>query len=225
MDMAAMIRRYPLVAYFFLAFGISWDGIALVAGPLALSGGQLMLGLLIAVSAGPATASVVLTGIVDGRAGYSDLGARLTRWRLAPRWYAAALLLNPVALLVVLAALSVASPEYVPDILTNESPLARSMGFAAASPLLIVGLAIGAGLVAGLFEELGWTGFATPRLLALLQPGTTGHTVDIVWWGAARGGALDRGRPGCPRRRRPPVASRTVAAGPTRRRVSTWSRR
>jgi membrane protease YdiL (CAAX protease family) len=156
-------------------------GIALVSGPLGLSGGALMVALLMVISAGPTTASLVLTGIVDGRAGYRDLLARLTRWRVALRWYAAALLLNPVAMLVVLGALSLASPVFIPGILTNESPLAQSLGFPSANPALIVSLAIAAGLVAGLFEELGWTGFATPHLLARYGCLAAGLRLGLLW--------------------------------------------
>jgi membrane protease YdiL (CAAX protease family) len=178
---ASLIRRHPLIAYFLLAFGISWGGIAFVAGPFALSGGPLMVTLLLAIAAGPTTASLVLTGIVNGRAGYRDLLARTTRWRVAPRWYAAALLINPAAILVVLAALSLASPVFIPGILSSESPLAQSLGLTAASPAVIVGIAIVAGLVAGLFEEIGWTGFATPHLLARHACLTAGLMLGVLW--------------------------------------------
>jgi membrane protease YdiL (CAAX protease family) len=124
---------------------------------------------------------LILTGILDGQAGYRDLLARLTRWRVAPRWYAAALLLNPFAMLVVLGALSLASPMFIPGILTNESPLAQSLGFPSANPALIVSVALAAGLVAGLFEELGWTGFATPHLLARHGCLAAGLTLGLLW--------------------------------------------
>ncbi|HVG98232.1 MAG TPA: hypothetical protein VNK05_15095, partial [Chloroflexota bacterium] len=102
----AVVQRHPVLVYYALTVAISWGGVALVAGPLGVSGGAaLMLGLFLAQAAGPATAGLVLTGVLDGPAGYRDLLARLMRWRVAPRWYAAALLLNPLALLVVLGGL------------------------------------------------------------------------------------------------------------------------
>ena len=179
--LADVIRRHPVVAYFLLAYGISWGGVALVAGVVGLSGGALMLALLVAISAGPTTASLVLTGTLDGQTGYRDLLTRLTRWRVAPRWYAVALLTNPIAMLLVLGALSLASPVYIPGILTSESSLARSMGMASISPALIAGLATMVGLVAGFFEELGWTGFATPRLLARHNCLAAGLTLGLLW--------------------------------------------
>jgi uncharacterized protein len=81
----------------------------------------------------------------------------------------------------VLGALSLASAEYLPGILSSESPLARSMGLATINPGIIVGLAIAAGLVAGLFEELGWTGFATPRMLARQGCLAAGLMLGLLW--------------------------------------------
>jgi hypothetical protein len=52
MGITALIRHHPLVAYFLLAFGISWGGIALVAGPLGFSGGALMVAMLMAIESG-----------------------------------------------------------------------------------------------------------------------------------------------------------------------------
>ena len=39
----------------------------------------------------------------------------------------------------------------------------------------------GAGLVAGGFEEIGWTGFATPRLLVRQHAGMAGLWLGLVW--------------------------------------------
>ena len=50
-------------------------------------------------------------------------------------------------------ALSISSPEFLPRILTSNEKAA----------LLLFG--IGWGLVGGLLEELGWTGFTVPTLL------------------------------------------------------------
>jgi CAAX protease family protein len=178
----ALAQRHPVLAYYALTFAISWGGVALVAGPLGVSGGAaLYLGLFLAQAAGPAAAGLVLTGVLDGPAGYRDLLARLTRWRVAPRWYAAALLLNPLALLVVLGGLGLASPAYLPGVLIGDHPLARATGFAAVTPAVLLGLALAVGLASGLFEELGWTGFATPRLLARHGWLAAGLTLGLLW--------------------------------------------
>jgi membrane protease YdiL (CAAX protease family) len=100
---------------------------------------------------------------------------------VAPRWYAVALLLNPLTLLAVLGLLSLAAPAFLPGILTNSSPLARSLGLATVNPAVLLGLALAAGLVAGLLEEIGWTGFATPRLLARHGYLAAGLMLGLLW--------------------------------------------
>jgi membrane protease YdiL (CAAX protease family) len=165
MGIRMLIRRHPLAAYFALAFGIAWGGVALVASLVGVS----LFALFLPMAAAPSIASLILIGSLEGKAGYRDLSARLTHWRVAPRWYAVALLLNPLVIVVVLGLLSLASPTFVPGVLTTDRPTA------------LVGLALAGGLVTGLFEEIGWTGFATPRLLAGWHGFSAGLVLGLVW--------------------------------------------
>jgi uncharacterized protein len=68
-------------------------------------------------------------------------------------------------------ALSLTSSEYLPTILTTSDKVS----------LLLLGI-VGA-LVGGFFEELGWTGFATPTLLRRMRYGVlgTGLIVGVLW--------------------------------------------
>lgn len=77
------------------------------------------------------------------------------------RWYALALLTLPLLVLAVLWPFSLmADPAFAPRF--------RWQLFAI-------------GLVAGTFEEIGWTGFATPRLLGRQQPFVAGLALGLVW--------------------------------------------
>lgn len=171
----------PLTAYFFLAFGISWGAILVLTrktglpdpGPTAAAVGPWIF---LAMIAGPSLASVALTAFLEGRKGLRELGARLLRWR-GP-W--GALLVAPGVLVAVLAVLSRFSPEFVPG-----------------PPRWAI--AVIGGLGAGIFEELGWTGFATPRLLERHGVLWTGVVLGLLWalwhalgdyWGGAAWGAL-----------------------------------
>ncbi len=75
----------------------------------------------------------------------------MLRWRVGARWYAVALLTAPLSMIAVLLAPSLTSPEFLPCIFTTSGK----------PTLLLMGIA--GGLMAGIFEELGWTGFAIPR--------------------------------------------------------------
>jgi uncharacterized protein len=119
---------------------------------------------------GPSVAGILLTGLLYGRAGLREFRSRLLRWRVGARWYAVALLTAPLSMMAVLLALSLLSPEFLPRIFTaGDKPI-----------LLLMGIAVG--LVAGIFEELGWTGFAVPTLLRLRYGVlSTGLTVGVLW--------------------------------------------
>lgn len=154
-----------LLFYFSIAFGIAWGGIILV---LAIAGfdftaigvphALLFFGFMLL---GPSIAGLASIALFDGWPGISDLIGRLVRWRAPLLVWAAILLVNPMTLVAVLFVFSVAiGPEYRP-------------GFAG------VGLAVG--LLAGAFEELGWTGFATPRLLERFSPLLTGLILGVIW--------------------------------------------
>src|SRR5262245_15633656 len=93
--------------------------------------------------------------------------------RVAVAWYAVALLTAPVLMTATLLALSFTSPAFLPGIFTSDQK----------ASILLIGLAVG--LSAGVFEELGWTGFAIPTLRQRHRLLATGLIVGIrvlmVW--------------------------------------------
>jgi membrane protease YdiL (CAAX protease family) len=110
-----------------------------------------------------------MASLVSGRAGLREVLARLLTWRVGVRWYAAALLTAPFLVMAVSLALSLLSPEFLPAVfMTNDK-----------APLLLSGLA--AGLIVGIFEELGWTGFAIPRMRRRYGVLSTGLLVGVLW--------------------------------------------
>ena len=175
----AFVERHPLLSFYALAFAITWGGlIMVVGGPSEILGTPQLLGkrlalVMLAWLAGPSVASILMTGLVHGRAGFRDLLTRMTRWRVGARWYAVALLTAPLLVTAVLLALSLGSPAFLPTILTTSDKVA----------LLLMGM-VGT-IVGGIFEELGWTGFATPILLRQ-RYGVLGTGLIIgVLWGVA----------------------------------------
>jgi uncharacterized protein len=166
-------RRHPVLTYYILTFALSWGALLLVGGRDFLEGADWQtdpqfLPAILAMILGPAGAGLLLIGVFDGKAGYRELLARLLRWRLAMRWYAVALLTTPVVLGAVLFVLSRTSAVYLPAILTT-SDRASLLLMALASPLLT------------LPEELGWTGFAIPRLRRRYGWLVAGLIVGVLW--------------------------------------------
>jgi membrane protease YdiL (CAAX protease family) len=163
------------MSYFALTFAISWGGVLIVVGGIPdTTVGQkqtemLMPFAILAMLAGPSVAGILLIDLIHGRAGFRNLLTRMTRWRVGAHWYAVALLTAPLLVTAVLLAISLTSPEFLPTILTTSDK----------ASLLLSGI-LGA-LIVGIFEELGWTGFAIPRLLARHGVLATGLIMGLLW--------------------------------------------
>lgn len=169
------IKKHSIWVYFFLTFAISWGGLYLLSGgpdgfPQNKEEFEQQLPFFIPiVLAGPSAAGLLLTALDSGRAGFRELRSRLFKWRVGIGWYVIALLTGPLTLLAVLLGLSMFSPEFIPGIFTAAD---KASG-------LLSGIA--AGLIVGIFEELGWTGFATPRLRRRYSALVTGLVVGVFW--------------------------------------------
>jgi membrane protease YdiL (CAAX protease family) len=130
-----------LPIFFIVTFGLFW-----LATPLASA---LLLGLI--ASFAPSVVAIVLTALTSGAAGVRALVRKLGLWRVGWIWYAAALGIPIAASLAVLGASS----------LLGGARLAANGQALALIPIIYI-------LAAG--EELGWRGFALPRLLERLAP-------------------------------------------------------
>jgi len=159
------LNRHALLIYFALTFGVSGGGIGIVLATTGLDlspmkpleGGLLLAAKLL----GPSVSGLVMTACVDGRTGLRRLGGRALRWRVAPRWYAVALLTVPLILMTILWPLgALLDPAFKPR---NQWPL------------------LAVGLLAGGFEEIGWTGFAAHRLLARHSAVRAGVLIGVPW--------------------------------------------
>ncbi len=148
MNIKAFIQRHPIASYFALAYVIAWGGSFAAVGPKFLRGEPLQFAdsllMFLPMLAGPSIAGITMTYIVDGRNGLRDLFSRMSKWRVGVRWYAAAFLIPPVLFITVLLTLTtLVSPVF--------SPRFFPWG------ILI-------GLMAGFFEEIGWMGYAFPKM-------------------------------------------------------------
>jgi membrane protease YdiL (CAAX protease family) len=174
-NLETLIETHPVASYFGLTFAISWGGAL-----LAIGGSGAMRGTtpasdarfayaLIAMLAGPSLTGVLLTALVSGRTGLREYRSRLLAWRLRSAWYAVALSTAPLLMMTTLLALSILSSRYLPGIFATDDR--RSL----------VLISLGVGLSAGIFEELGWTGFAIPTLRRRYSVLATGLILGMLW--------------------------------------------
>ena len=172
----ALIKRHPLLSYFALTFAITWGLFVLaVGGPGGIPATKeefttMPLLAILAALLGPSVSGILLTGLVYGREGFRNLFTRMRRWRVGARWYAVALLTAPLVFTAVLIPLWLISPVFLPGIFASEAKVS----------FVLMGIVVG--LIVGIFEELGWTGFAVPTLLKLRYGVlSTGLIVGVLW--------------------------------------------
>jgi membrane protease YdiL (CAAX protease family) len=140
---SASIKRHPLVAFFVIAFALTWWSVPL---------GTFM-------AAGPLLAALIVIGVVDGRRGLRQLWSSMVRWRVGWRWYAAALLI-PFTVVLGAGALNVAFGA--------SSSVLSDLGLS--SLAFMFGLRLIVPVFAPVGEEPGWRGYALPRLQARHSP-------------------------------------------------------
>jgi len=155
----------PLWAYFLITFAMTWTCWALVAARLTFHSalGQLLLYVGIAA---PSLVSLALTAAARGRAGVGALLARLWPVPVAGRWVAFALgytLAIKLAAALLLRVTTGAWPRF------------------GAVPLVLVPFAIAVSTPVQAGEEIGWRGFALPRLAARLGLARASLLLGAVW--------------------------------------------
>jgi membrane protease YdiL (CAAX protease family) len=158
--MVQFLKRHSLAAGLFLMFAFTWP---IDLGTAAYSRGlikfQIPEILALLVGYGIVIATLLITAIISGRAGVGALLRRFLIWRVRWGWYVVALFLAP-ALMLMAIALSSVFTRTRPDF---SQYFGRQIFGPEISPLVLV-------LPFFLFsmftngEEIGWRGFALPRL-------------------------------------------------------------
>jgi membrane protease YdiL (CAAX protease family) len=152
-SITSLIKRYLLASYFLLAYAFAWSLVL-------LSSVSLLFGFLALF--GPAAAALIVTAVAEGRTGMRALFQCVAIWRVGLHWYAVALGLPAVLSLgVVGLGIALGAPT---EVRFNElSPLTVILFF------LVIG------------EELGWRGYALPRLQARYGVLGASLILGILW--------------------------------------------
>ena len=144
-DLPGVVKRRPLIAFFVLAYALSW--LAWPVWAFGLYPNPVF-------SFGPFLAALVVLAITQGKSGLGGLLRRMVRWRVGIRWYAVALLV-PVAITLAASVLNVLLGAQAP----SSADLGGWTGLLPAFFLILLIPGLG-----GAWEEPGWRGYALPRL-------------------------------------------------------------
>ena len=192
-----LLARYPLSFFFLMAFAFTWiawspwylseDGVGLLPYQIGDTASGLVNSA--AIFLGLTVSAFIMTAKTEGRAGIRRLLRRIVLWRVGLRWYLFAFIGVPLVYVLGtfifvpggLASFQFLGLGYVPTYL------------ATFIPVLIMGVP--------LFEEIGWRGFALPRMQPLLGPLVGSIILGLLWglwhlpmfmipgWVAASGGS------------------------------------
>lgn len=159
----SVVRRYPLIVFFVLAYVFSWWSWPLYAFGLSPSP---------IIAFGPFLAAILVLALTTGKGGVVTLLRRMVRWRVRPVWYAVALLL-PVAISGGAALLNVV-------VLGASAPSPAELGaWSGLVPTFFLLLLVpGTG---GAWEEPGWRGYALPKLQGGHSALLASLILGVVW--------------------------------------------
>lgn len=162
-------RAPPLGTFMVLAFGLSW----VLWMPVVLLFPDVSappwwaLALAFVGIFGPSAAAVAAAATHGGRPELRSLLAKLLRWRVGWRWYALVLLGPPAFVWI---------GAVIRALLGGDAGLAEAGWIAGAAVILASFIPFGP-----LGEELGWRGYALPRLDARLSPLVSSVVLGIIW--------------------------------------------
>lgn len=134
-----LLRDHALLAFFVLTYVLTW---------------ALVLPFGVFFTAGPLVAAVTVVGLTHGRAGFVELGRRLTRWRVGAVWYVLAVAV-PVGVQLITFGINLSLGAGIPTSLAQLAPLSILGAFAVRLVNPLDG---------PLAEEPGWRAFAQPQL-------------------------------------------------------------
>jgi uncharacterized protein len=162
----SVVRRHPVISFVVLTYAITWT----LWAPLVVFRGQipgpLAFVLIVLGSNVPSVLGILFVALLRGRSGVRVLLGRLLRARIGLRWYLAAVALAVPALCAVWVSTLLGGPS--PVVVTTISAVVVSFLFS-----IFPGSAVG--------EELGWRGFALPRLQARHSALASSLIVGAAW--------------------------------------------
>jgi membrane protease YdiL (CAAX protease family) len=147
------VKKHRLIAFFVLAYLLTWW----IYPVLKVSPLLGIFGLF-----GPALAAIIVAAVTEGKSGVKALLSRVVRWRVGLPWYVIALGL-PTLLSLATAGLNylLGAPTFV------------QVGSLTVLDLVLFVLVVG--------EELGWRGYALPRLLEKRSPLIASLILGVLW--------------------------------------------
>jgi membrane protease YdiL (CAAX protease family) len=162
------MQQHPLFFFFLMSYAFSWIiSIPYVLSVWGILPGDYTIAFILKPFVGPTLAAIIMTGITEGKEGLLRLRQRLQQRRAGWQWYLFILLGIPALLLL--------------GIIIQPGALASFQGF---TPRLLVSYPVYFVVVffgVALPEEIGWRGFALPRMQPRYGPLWGTLLLGVLW--------------------------------------------
>ncbi len=152
-----------LIAFFLLTYAITWSALYFVIHGTYLPGLTILLG-----TFAPAIVAIGLTYRADGRAGLASLLRRMLIWNVPARWYLFAVAFMPATKLLVA--------------LLYRLGYGRWAAFGH-DAWYIIAIVTVTSTIPQAGEEIGWRGFALPRMAERIGLGPASIVLGVLWAG------------------------------------------
>ena len=177
LSVSSMARRHPLMLFFVLAYAFSWA----VWGPAVLllrgtSEPQTSALLHLAGGLGPMASAFVVTALAGGYAGIRELLGRVFRWRVGLGWWVV-VVAGPAVLFLLAAVISRQLFGGWPEL--GGFGRSEEFAFLGLLPYWLANI-----VFFGFGEEVGWRGFALPRLQTGRRSALTAALILSLFWAA-----------------------------------------
>ena len=188
------MKRHPLLTFFALTFALTWGlGACFAMFPTQLTAifGKVSIAnpLFILAVYAPGISAVIVSGLIEGPAGIRRLLRGLLRWRIGIEWYFAIFvgvpMLSAIAMLLssVLARTPLSIDHWYQLFLLGPTGHEIVQASSGGELWRVIPAVLGSFLAdpGPLGEELGWRGFALPRLLKDRSALSAGVVLGVIW--------------------------------------------
>jgi membrane protease YdiL (CAAX protease family) len=171
--MFTWFKNHALIAYFCLAIAFSWAVyIPLVAVRQGWTSAPIPYSIHYLAAFGPGLAALIVTTLTSGKEGLLELWSRITHWRVG-LGYASFAILSPIVLFVLAGiVVRMVSGKWPDLLLLGQANYLPYLGWSVL-PLWLVTFGFG--------EEIGWRGFALPRMQKTMSVSKATLLLGLLW--------------------------------------------
>ncbi|MCK6583490.1 MAG: CPBP family intramembrane metalloprotease [Anaerolineales bacterium] len=172
----SLATRYPVLTFVFLAYALTWPFLILeVLASYRVISFELPMPVMILQGFMPGLAAVIVTGLISGKAGIRALLSKLLIARVGFRWYTFAIFSMAAVCVTAIALNNLFGISVVPFLSTKMPPFSGPIELLINIVVLLIFSAIFNS------EEIGWRGFALPRLQSKYNALTSSLIISIPW--------------------------------------------